>query len=301
MLRRSVRALAPRVAQTRNLVKPLAAPRRNLACAAVNEDDFDPPYEHRLTKLVSTIGPASEQFEPLQGCVHAGMDVMRVNFSHATDEEFHLRRTNLRAAEGGEYVAVMLDTKGPEIRMGRLRVCVESDNRKAKMSLVAGEALSLTTDPAFDGKSDETTLYIDYPQLGEVLKEGDTVLLDDGLVSLRVTGPASGGVVPTEVLNSSDIGERKGVNLPGVKTGLPAMSDKDKRTSRWASSTTSIWWRRASCAAPRACTRSARTCRSASTPCAPSAPPRARPPAPRTTRRRPGTPTRRWAARRTAG
>ena len=77
-----------------------------------------PPESPRLTKLVTTIGPASEEAEPLAGCVASGMDVMRVNFSHATVEEFHLRRTNLRSAPGGEYVAVMLDTKGPEIRMG---------------------------------------------------------------------------------------------------------------------------------------------------------------------------------------
>ena len=140
-----------------------------------------------------------------------------------------LRLTNLRASEGGRTVAVMLDTKGPEIRMGGLKVCKETGNRKAKMTLVAGEALELTSDAAFDGASDEKTLYIDYPKLPEVVKVGDKVLLDDGLVTLRVTDvPAGGGVVRTEVLNSSEIGERKGVNLPGVATGLPAMSDKDK-------------------------------------------------------------------------
>ena len=159
---------------------------------------------------------------------------MRVNFSHATVEEFHLRRTNLRSAPGGEYVAVMLDTKGPEIRMGGLKVCKESGNRKAKITLTAGEPLTLTTDAAFDGASDERTLFVDYPRVAEVLSPGDTVLLDDGLISLSVTSvDAAAGAVETEVQNSSEIGERKGVNLPGVVTGLPAMSDKDLEDIRF--------------------------------------------------------------------
>lgn len=121
----------------------------------------------------------------------------------------------------------MLDTKGPEIRMGGLKVCKETGNRKAKMNLVAGASLTLTNDASFDGASDESMLYVDYQRLAEVVSVGDRVLLDDGLISLRVTGK-SPGAVETEVMNSSEIGERKGINLPGVKTGLPAMSDKDK-------------------------------------------------------------------------
>ena len=74
----------------------------------------------RGTKIVATIGPASEEKAPLEACVAAGMNVMRVNFSHATVEEFHLRRNNLRNNPAGENVAIMLDTKGPEIRTGIL-------------------------------------------------------------------------------------------------------------------------------------------------------------------------------------
>ena len=102
----------------------------------------------RLTKIVATIGPASEDAAPLAACVAAGMNVMRCNFSHATVEEFHLRHKNLRASPGGHLVPVMLDTKGPEIRMGGLRVCKESGNRKAKINLIKDETLVLTTDPA---------------------------------------------------------------------------------------------------------------------------------------------------------
>ena len=87
------------------------------------------PAPVRQTKIVATIGPASEEKAPLEACVAAGMNIMRVNFSHATVEEFHLRRNNLRNNPAGENVAVMLDTKGPEIRMGGLKVCKESGDR----------------------------------------------------------------------------------------------------------------------------------------------------------------------------
>ena len=79
------------------------------------------------------------------------MHVMRLNFSHATPEEFFLRVNNLAASEGGDYVAKLLDTRGPEVRLGGLAICKETDNRKAKVLLEAGNELKLTTDPAFDG------------------------------------------------------------------------------------------------------------------------------------------------------
>ena len=103
-----------------------------------------------LTKVVATVGPASEEFETLQKCLAAGMSVMRCNFSHATKDEFFLRTGNLRKAKGGERINLMLDTKGPEIRMGGLKICKETGNRKAKIEMVKGEMIVLTNDPALD-------------------------------------------------------------------------------------------------------------------------------------------------------
>merc|ERR1719231_592353 len=100
-----------------------------------------------LTKVVATVGPASEDFETLSKCVEAGLSVMRCNFSHATADEFHLRVGNLRKAPGGERVSLMLDTKGPEIRMGGLKVCKETGNLKAKVEMVAGEMITLSNNP----------------------------------------------------------------------------------------------------------------------------------------------------------
>ena len=123
-----------------------------------------------LTKLVATIGPASEEAEPLQKCVHAGMHVMRLNFSHATPEEFFLRVNNLAASEGGDYVAKLLDTRGPEVRLGGLAICKETDNRKAKVLLEQGNELKLTTDPAYDGAGDAQTMYVNYEKIAAKVK-----------------------------------------------------------------------------------------------------------------------------------
>lgn len=106
----------------------------------------------RLTKIVATIGPASEEAEPLRGCVAAGLNVMRINFSHATEDEFFLRQRNLRAAPAGELVPIMLDTKGPEIRMGGLRVCKESGSRSRLRRAVARKPQRSTPRPDTPGK-----------------------------------------------------------------------------------------------------------------------------------------------------
>jgi len=193
--------------------------------------NYDPRMEQEaapLTKIVATIGPASEELDTLSACVKAGLSVMRCNFSHATSDEFFLRVGNLRKAPGGERCALMLDTKGPEIRMGGLKVCKETGNRKAKITMEAGKTITLTNDPAFDGASDEKTLYVGYELLAQKLVVGTKVLLDDGLISLVVQAVNDDGTVVCEIINTSEIGERKGVNLPGVITDLPPLSDKDK-------------------------------------------------------------------------
>jgi len=153
---------------------------------------------------------------------------MRCNFSHATPDEFFLRVGNLRKSPGGDRVNLMLDTKGPEIRMGGLKICKESGDRKAKIKMVQGETIVLSNDPALDGASDEKTLYVGYEKLKEKLVPGTKVLLDDGLISLVVKEANADGSVTCEIINTAEIGERKGVNLPGVITELPPLSDKDK-------------------------------------------------------------------------
>ena len=154
---------------------------------------------------------------------------MRLNFSHATPEEFFLRVNNLAASEGGDYVAKLLDTRGPEVRLGGLAICKETDNRKAKVLLEQGNELKLTTDPQYDGAGDAQTMYVNYERIAAKVKVGDQVLLDDGLVTLDVTATDGSTTVTTKIANTNEIGERKGVNLPGVALDLPALSAKDEK------------------------------------------------------------------------
>merc|ERR1719484_331211 len=159
---------------------------------------------------------------------------MRLNFSHATPEEFFLRVNNLAASEGGDYVAKLLDTRGPEVRLGGLAICKETDNRKAKVLLEQGNELKLTTDPQYDGAGDASVMYVNYEKIAAKVKVGDQVLLDDGLVTLDVTATDGATTVTTKIANTNEIGERKGVNLPGVALDLPALSAKATYFSSFA-------------------------------------------------------------------
>lgn len=198
-------------------------------------------WNPQLTKIVATIGPTSEQLPVLKDLVRCGLRVMRLNFSHATVEEVELRVKNLKDCEGrhganirgGDQLnvrAVLLDTRGPEIRMGKLK---DDFSGHEIIKLEAGSQIILrTTDDIADAGSTNTDIFIDYPKLHKVLSPGSKVLLDDGAVILTVTDVESSkefhGTVTCTVDNSGDLRSRAGVNLPGTETDLPAMSAKDK-------------------------------------------------------------------------
>jgi len=191
-----------------------------------------------LTKMVCTIGPVSEDAETLQQCVSNGLRVMRMNFSHATYEEANLRMTNLRKSKGfhgGTFNmrAVMLDTQGPEIRTGLLIGDPQvSTAKKKKIELVRGSTIDLTTNEEYREKGTPEKLWISYEKLSESLSVGGAILLDDGLIELRVE-KISGDVVTCRVMNTGLLGERKGVNLPGCVVDLPALTEKDKQDIRF--------------------------------------------------------------------
>uniref|UniRef100_A0A6U3Z1Y0 Pyruvate kinase n=1 Tax=Ditylum brightwellii TaxID=49249 RepID=A0A6U3Z1Y0_9STRA len=203
----------------------------------------------QLTKIVATIGPTSEQLEPMTSLVDSGLSVMRLNFSHATVDEVELRCKNLHLAQckkephaGAERSdvdvhmpeqhvrAILLDTRGPEIRTGKLR---NDHSGHETITLVAGNTINLHTAQIWaDNGSTETDLFIDYPSLHISLDPGMKVLLDDGAITLTVRSVEKekefhGSVVCT-IDNTGDLRSRAGVNLPGAETDLPAMSDKDK-------------------------------------------------------------------------
>lgn len=174
----------------------------------------------KKTKIVCTIGPKTESKEMLSKLLHAGMNVMRLNFSHGDFEEHGNRITNLRAIlqETGMKAAILLDTKGPEIRTMKL----ENGN---DVSLTAGQTFTFTTDQTVIGSKDRVA--VTYPGFARDLSVGNTVLVDDGLLGMEVIAVTE-TTVQCRVLNNGDLGENKGVNLPGVSIALPALAEKDK-------------------------------------------------------------------------
>ncbi|SFI82462.1 pyruvate kinase [Thermoflavimicrobium dichotomicum] len=171
----------------------------------------------RKTKIVCTIGPASEQIDVLRKLIASGMNVARLNFSHGTHEEHAKRIQHIRQAakEEGKTVAILLDTKGPEIRTGDLSV--------PQVELLAGSKFILTTEPVL---GDEKRVSVSYEGLAEDVKPGSKILIDDGLIGLTVD-KVEGTEIYCTVENGGVLKSRKGVNLPGIKVNLPSITQKD--------------------------------------------------------------------------
>ena len=172
----------------------------------------------RKTKIVATIGPASESEEMLIKLIEAGMNVVRMNFSHGSHEE-HLKkieRIKKINQERKTDVAIMLDTKGPEIRLG--------DFKDGEVDLKAGEYITLTTDKC-EGTKD--LVHVTYENIVNDVKQGEHILLNDGAVDLVVERIIKNDII-CKILNSASIKSRRGVNLPGVKLSLPAITEQDK-------------------------------------------------------------------------
>lgn len=171
----------------------------------------------RRTKIVCTIGPASESVEILKEMIKAGLNVARLNFSHGTYEDHERRIKAIRqaAAEVGKTVAILMDTKGPEIRLGILE--------KEPVYLEVGDRIILTTEEI---KGNKERISVTYKQLPQDVREGNTILLADGLISLKVLQVA-GTEINCEVENGGELRSRKGVNVPGVPVNLPAITEQD--------------------------------------------------------------------------
>ena len=172
----------------------------------------------RKTKIICTLGPSTDKDGVLRELVANGMNVARFNFSHGSHEEHKGRLDNLKAirAELGKPVAALLDTKGPEIRLEEFKNGVEM--------LEAGQTFTLTTREVEGTKEICSITYKDLPQ---DVHEGGTIMLDDGLIKLRITNVTDTDIT-CEVLNSGKIKNKKGVNVPGVHLSMPYLSQRDR-------------------------------------------------------------------------
>ncbi len=175
----------------------------------------------RKTKIVCTIGPASESVELLEQLIDAGMNVARLNFSHGDHAEHKTRidRINEVAKRKGKVVGILLDTRGPEIRTHSMK--------DGHVELVTGQEISISMKEV-EGTNE--VFSVTYEKLIEDVNEGSVILLDDGLVELRVIGKdEQNGLIHTTVVNSGLLENKKGVNVPGVEIQLPGMTEKDAK------------------------------------------------------------------------
>lgn len=172
----------------------------------------------KKTKIVCTIGPASDSEEILRELFKAGLNVCRLNFSHGTYEEHQIRIDRIKKIrqELGLPIAIMLDTKGPEIRLKNF-----GENT---VQLSAGQQFTLTTR---DLTGDATICSVSYKNLAKEVKPKNRILIDDGLIELRVEKIMDGTDIVCTVLSDGPVSNHKGINIPGVKIQLPFLSEQD--------------------------------------------------------------------------
>ena len=171
----------------------------------------------RRTKIICTLGPAVDDEEMIRTLIRTGMDAARFNFSHGSHPE-HLARLNMlkRVRDAmGRPVATILDTKGPEIRIRGFE--------EPSVTLESGDPFTLTTQDVVGNKG---WVSVTYPRLHEELAPGQQILIDDGLVAIRVERIEGANIICT-VENGGTLSANKSLNIPGVHIQLPALTEKD--------------------------------------------------------------------------
>ena len=174
----------------------------------------------KKTKVICTMGPNTNDRELIKQLALSGMDIARFNFSHGDHEEQAGRFALVKSVreEINKPIATLLDTKGPEIRTGVLK-----DDKK--VTLKEGQKFTLTTREVV---GDENIDMITYAGLPADVENGNTILIDDGLIELRVEEVVDGTDIICTVINGGELGSKKGVNVPNVSIKLPGITDKDK-------------------------------------------------------------------------
>ena len=178
----------------------------------------------KKTKIICTMGPDTNDRNLMKSLAENGMDIARFNFSHGDYEEQKSRLDMLKSIrdELDLPIAALLDTKGPEIRTGLLK-------DEKKVTLKEGQTYTLTTREIV---GDDQIGFINYNGLPADVEAGNTILIDDGLIELHVR-EVNGTDIVCRIENGGELGEKKGVNVPGVRVKLPALTDKDKEDIRF--------------------------------------------------------------------
>ena len=171
------------------------------------------------TKIVCSIGPSSSQIDVLEQMLDAGMNVARFNMSHGTHESHKVMIDNCKTARANKNMplAIMIDTKGPEIRIKQFK--------KGSINLKQGQEFFLTNNEVF---GDTTKVSVTYKNLPQILVKGSKILLNDGNIELQVEKITKADVFCTVVVGG-ELSNNKSINLPGINTQMPYLSEQDKK------------------------------------------------------------------------
>lgn len=177
----------------------------------------------RRTRIVCTIGPVTTTEEQLRALVHAGMNVARINFSHGTRDEHKSRLDMIRkvAAQENAVIAILGDLSGPKLRVGELP--------NNSILLQSGEVIRFS----LDKDNEPNTIPLDFPFLGDTVRAGDHMLLDDGTKEVEVLS-ANPREIEAKVITGGELRSRKGVNLPNTVIPIPSLTTKDRENAEWA-------------------------------------------------------------------
>ncbi|KAG2228180.1 hypothetical protein INT45_009227 [Circinella minor] len=186
------------------------------------------PTAGRKSSIIGTIGPKTNSVEMITQLRNAGLNVVRMNFSHGSYEYHQSVIDNTRKSYElypGRPVAIALDNKGPEIRTGNMRDDIE-------LSITAGHEMIFSVNPEYKDICDDKVMYLDYKNLPNVIKPGKMIYVDDGVLSFDVIS-IDGDDITVRARNNGRLCAHKGVNLPGTDVDLPALSEKDKADLRF--------------------------------------------------------------------
>ncbi|HUH35489.1 MAG TPA: pyruvate kinase [Moheibacter sp.] len=184
---------------------------------------YNPQYLKR-TKVVATLGPATDDREILREMMDKGVDVFRINFSHANYEDVKAKIQMIHGLndEYGYNTAILADLQGPKLRIGEME-----DN----VFLSPGDILTFTNEEAIGNKE---KVFMTYKQFPNDVKVGENILVDDGKLVLKVISSNQKDEVQAEVIQGGPLNSKKGVNLPNTKISLPALTEKDKKDAQFA-------------------------------------------------------------------
>ncbi|KAF2453926.1 pyruvate kinase [Lineolata rhizophorae] len=212
-----------------NALNHLAVGRTRIEWLSRLDTEYKPQKAYRRTSIICTIGPKTNSPEKINMLRKAGLNVVRMNFSHGSYEYHQSVIDNAREAERtmpGRPIAIALDTKGPEIRTGNT---VDD----ADIPISAGAEINITTDDQYATASDDKNMYVDYKNITKVIAKGRTIYVDDGVLSFEVLEVVDDKNLRCRCMNNGKISSKKGVNLPKTDVDLPALSEKDKNDLRF--------------------------------------------------------------------